>query len=67
MQWISVKDRLPELEHPVLFYDGEDIFVGYYYRSPNKNETFFAVIPANDGWNMPDEPTHWMPLPEVPE
>lgn len=60
MDWISVKDRLPETEDHVLCCTqskkgGQNIVRGYYRR---------------DGlWvsGMNSNVTHWMPLPDPPE
>jgi hypothetical protein len=56
-QWISVKDRLPEIGERVLisYYDG--VSIGSYHR--------------NDDWHgigiILRSVTHWMPLPKPPE
>lgn len=74
--WISVKDRLPDGQHPVLVYvppytDGDEEYIGYvgmaYHTS--LGEGFWA---GTDGAvygaiGMIHEPTHWMPLPEPPK
>ena len=66
MEWISVKERVPELNSAVLGYAPRygNIFAVYYDSvcrwivwSPTSNEIF----PASQG-----EITHWMPLPEPP-
>lgn len=63
MEWISVHDRLPELEKEVLVYDSfGNMYIGL----------------ITDGWkglywvdeeciNISDIVTHWMPLPEPPK
>ena len=72
MNWISVKDRLPEVDDCydganvlVCLYDGE-ITVDYYQPAPNDvNRVPFDRY----GWGTysEDAVTHWMPLPEPPE
>lgn len=67
MEWISIKDKLPEVrqltsgiitsDRLLIFVDG-DISVGYYNGSYWNDE-------GND-WNYV-KVTHWMPLPEPPE
>lgn len=75
-EWISVKDRLPDGQYPVLVYvppyiDGNEEHIGYvgmaYHTS--LGEGFWA---GTDGAvygaiGMIHEPTHWMPLPEMPK
>ena len=51
MEWISTKDRLPELEKEVLVYDSfGNMYIGL----------------ITDGWKGLYV-THWMPLPEPPK
>ena len=59
-KWISVKERLPEVEADILAYIGEGSFV--------------VCWMTHDGyWQCPaylmdkDDVTHWMPLPELPK
>ena len=66
MEWISVKDRLPEnktgnpheLTDDVLVYIKEGV-VGICEYYPKDNKWFFDDIEF--------EVTHWMPLPEPPK
>lgn len=59
-QWISVKDRLPKYENPVLAGNAELCFV---------NTAWYHV--ETKRWEFPSgifcEVTHWMPLPEPPK
>lgn len=59
-QWISVKDRLPKYENPVLAGNAELCFV---------NTAWYHV--ATRRWELPSgffcEVTHWMPLPKPPK
>lgn len=55
-RWISVKDRLPNFEQPVLAYSGEELGIG------------FAYLDGDGKWYGDcGDVTHWMPLPEPPE
>ncbi len=76
-EWISVKDRLPEKQDPVLVYvppcshNGEE-YIGYVGMA-------YYTYSVNGGWwggtdgsvygaiGIIPNPTHWMPLPEPPK
>lgn len=63
MEWISVKERLPEAYKSVLVYirnaSGE---AGY-------DITFYCdhLYDTGNRWYLPVNITHWMPLPEPPK
>lgn len=58
-EWISVKDRLPELFKSVLTIDSEgEMFINW-LEDEDKEEEYFAY----GGESV----THWMPLPAPPE
>jgi len=57
MEWISVKDRLPEDGEDVLFYY-DYISIGWY-----EDEWFYD---SEDKFSAELDITHWMPLPESP-
>ena len=61
MEWISVKDRLPEKEDEVLAYEFHgDINIAYIRGNEWRN--------LESGWAMDKtHVTHWMPLPEPPK
>ncbi len=62
MEWISVKDRIPKKDTPVLCFDGTYIDVmEYWYDENGKSHFFNPPFPPNEGI------THWMPLPEAPK
>lgn len=72
MQWISVKDRLPDKEENVLFFDGDMIYIGGIgsyeegYEEGGKIIDFWIDFPQESidfEWN---DITHWMPLPSSP-
>ena len=58
MNWISVKERMPEWF--LLYTTWEDIEVGW-----RREEDWYII---RDAMGTPDEDiTHWMPLPDPPE
>ncbi len=68
MSWISIKDKLPELNQRIIIYEDGFIEICKYKFEPvwgNKKRASF--IDEQD--EQPSEcfPTHWMPLPELPE
>ena len=78
MEWISVKDRLPENEQEVLVishgWGGRLVYVGTYKKIDSETSWLTGITSkASDwslwGWSYLREPhvTHWMPLPELPE
>lgn len=66
MEWISVKDRLPEMNKTVLIVRSGSVEIGFYNA---KDKRFYVPNEsAFDGWPIPvDGVTHWMPLPEPPK
>ena len=65
MNWISVKNKLPEEYSAVLVTDGKEIFIGHYEMWSSKRGT-------QEFWRTEQEElidfiTHWMPLPSLPE
>lgn len=68
MDWISVKDRLPELDERVLVCVKEDgcqrYFADIAYRYSMKNEVEAWAQQEVCPW--PYHITHWMPIPELP-
>ena len=74
MKWISVIDidLLPAPDEKVLIFNEEYIFVGFLQRIEKKGESRILGWIANPGFDHADytankEPTHWMPLPELPK
>jgi len=63
MEWISVKDKLPEEGENVLIYEEAYSEVGYLFRGKWRSmETDFCGEP----YELEDV-THWMYLPEPPK
>jgi hypothetical protein len=61
MEWISVKDRLPEDGKDYLVTDGDACMVAV-YKNGIKKWDFFVY---DHCWYSEDV-THWMPLPPPP-
>jgi len=61
MDWISVKDRLPEVHKTYLVYvpETQQFFIGYYTDIKGFNTGFGAV--------EKEDISHWMPLPSPPK
>ena len=81
-RWITVKDRLPEDDENLRFYDDGHIrFTSVLVHDENRGTAIANRLMirhhsmpaldelATDGWvwSRPYEPTHWMPLPELPK
>jgi hypothetical protein len=62
MEWISIKEKIPEIGMSVLVSDGTQICIAF-IQSMNKK---FTQINTWDHW-IHESITHWMPLPEPPE
>lgn len=66
-EWISVKDRLPEMDIPVL------AFIGTYYQGKGGFDIAIRWSERNGewwtikAWDLRDDVTYWMPLPDPPE
>lgn len=77
-KWISVKDRLPELEEEVLVYASGKID-GFFGKNviaicSRYEQKIYPSAPGYERWSSPwqyfhtdYEITHWMPLPEPPK
>jgi len=58
-QWISVKDRLPDLNTTVIVSDGFKVKEAWFGKRTSADIPWFRFVIM--------EPTHWMPLPTAPE
>lgn len=70
MEWISVKDRLPEDEQRVIAYcqKVKKYFVGFAERSHYSDKVHWWHEGAKGGlYSATSKVTHWMPLPEPPK
>ena len=71
-QWISVEDRLPEINTAVLIHDGEGgeypLYVDWTYKSSTGEILWYFGANYDEYENtLPATYTHWMPLPPAPE
>jgi hypothetical protein len=66
-QWISVKDKSPEINQRVLLATNEkrSIVTGYRLSPAGKNEPWFHTDLGL--WCGTETVTHWMPLPDRPK
>jgi hypothetical protein len=62
MEWISVKDRLPNNNQWVLAFNGNDMCVCWTDISHHDYLFMFGLSHRSQFQNV----THWMPLPELP-
>ena len=65
MEWISVKERLPEYDTDVLLWGAgwKRVYFGYWRHS----DEWIGRYSAEESEGLPNtDPTHWMPLPEPP-
>ena len=75
-EWISVKDRLPDLELAEAKANDCDSFVCLTSKRGFANKDQIFIIKAwyygdrfenDDGIDITDDVTHWMPLPQPPK
>lgn len=70
-KWISVKERLPELEKEVLICDlNDERDEGLYmdvWSLEDDEDGGVVWADKNGAWYSLDDVTHWMPLPEPPK
>ncbi len=61
--WISVKERLPEVDKWVLLAEVPDSTASHVGQMDDQKR--FWIWEAKDIW--PSHPSHWLPLPPPPE
>lgn len=69
MEWISVKDRLPEYDEKVIAYckKTNKYFVGFARKSYSGDTYWCLVGAAGATYCVKSKVTHWMPMPEPPK
>lgn len=63
--WISVDDKLPELNQDVIVWR-RDYAAVLYYGSFSRF-VGFGYLDSRGYWQKAHDVTHWMPIPEVPK
>lgn len=70
MQWISVEDKLPPVNHEVLYFavfqtHSKEIMTGH--RTKDGHWTHCCLFYASETLNDSVRVTHWMELPDYPK
>ena len=63
-QWISVEDRLPEIDQEVLIRTNEGLYDIAQFTGADR---FWTLERNPSAWVTATGVTHWMPLPEPPK
>jgi len=66
--WIDTQVKMPEQDIDILFLVGDKIYLGYYYRIFDIDNSPIDTFTANNGNNMFDlkDIVYWQPLPKLP-
>lgn len=65
MEWISVKDKLPNHEQSVIFYKKSGPRIGKFWLNVGREKPCFTSTSSLD-YIVDGKVTHWMPLPNPP-
>ncbi len=65
--WISVKDRLPELEYQLCIVYNTSGYMDFQRAIWHKRLNSFVLYNPNEHEKLLLHVTHWMPLPELPK
>lgn len=65
MEWISIKEKLPEENRPVILFTPFDYF-GELHSCVGNSESIRECSTGNNKGSRPVF-THWLPLPEAPD
>lgn len=66
MEWISVKDKFPDLEEEVLVYQPENddmVYIGYLMQNPRTGKLYWNKQNGIEIHGI----THWLQIPEPPK
>ena len=74
MEWINVKEKLPEINKAVLccYYpkqpimEGRTIGILRRHELPNRKNEFIRSLLDENGFGNASQVTHWIPLPKLP-
>lgn len=69
MNWISVKDKLPDNLERIVVTNGSSVYAGRFYEGPDNFCLDDGVIFESEGKysNLQDNYTYWMKLPKPPK
>ena len=63
VEWLSVNDYLPPLDHRVLAWDGQEMNIAFIDRIKDDGEPFWTFYDYLEFFDV----THWAELPECPK
>jgi uncharacterized protein DUF551 len=68
MTWIKIEDKWPPVLKYILFTDGNKVYKGWmeHYEGP-KIATFYNDTSSDLADYFPDNVTHWVELPKIPQ
>lgn len=66
MEWISVKDRLPDPDTEIVFFYDKRYHIGCFIEESQCHGEYLWQSYI-DGYNCVVDVTHWMPLPKPPQ
>lgn len=67
MEWISIKERLPDKGADVLMWFESNMTVGFWHDTDESHIFWCAFTDEGYYTDCDSEPTYWMPLPEPPK
>jgi len=76
MNWINIKDKLPEEDEDCICYDGNEVFSGWFKKKYptwdhdgelSYGENGICLNETEGSYISISDITHWMPLPPTPK